>query len=126
MSVIAGDTYAERAIAGTLSARNNSTGLNASASAAALTALAARFKTQRVTTGSIAGTSSAEVTVTWTQAFADTNYTVAVDVVEGTATTDTIRILKIVSFSASQVVIRVHNDNGTARTGTLHLTAIHD
>ena len=85
------------------------------------------FKHTRLTTGSIGASSSAAVTHTWTTAFADANYTVAISVVEADTDVLTLHVDHIESISASQVVIRVENrDAGAARTGTLHLTATHD
>lgn len=84
-------------------------------------------QTKRVTTGSIAGASSASVTITWDTAFADANYTVTVGVLEADATTTTLRVHHIVSQSPTAVVVLVANDNAvTAKTGTLHAIAIHD
>lgn len=90
-------------------------------------AFASRFKGQRVTTGAIAGGATADVTLTWTTAFADANYTVTAEVVEGTAAMNTLTVRKIVSVTAAAVVVRVENQDGlNARTGTLHVIAIHD
>ncbi|MCI0402194.1 MAG: hypothetical protein L0212_01560 [Acidobacteria bacterium] len=85
------------------------------------------FKHRRVTTGSIAAGSHGSVTVNWTTAFVDANYTVNCSVVEATAGTNTLRIHHLESVAAGSVVVRVVNDDGTtAKTGTLHCTAIHD
>lgn len=79
---------------------------------------------ERVTTGSIAGSASADVTVTWDTAFPDTNYTATVGVEEANGD---LRIGCIKSRTTTQMVVRVDNRNAlSARTGTLHATAIAD
>jgi hypothetical protein len=87
---------------------------------------AIRTETVRVTTGSVAGASQAEVSVTFDKAFSDTNYTLMCQVEESTAATDTLKVLKIVSKSTTGCVVRVQNVNASARTGTLHVLAIGD
>jgi len=85
------------------------------------------FKHRRVTTGSVSASSSAAVTVSWTTAFADANYTATCSVVESTAGTNSLRIHHLESTSASSVVVRVVNDDtGAAHTGTVHCSAVHD
>jgi len=85
------------------------------------------FKHRRVSTGSIAASSSAAVTVSWTTAFADSNYTASCSVVEATAGTSSLRIHHLESVSTASVVVRVVNDDtSTAKTGTLHCSAVHD
>ena len=84
------------------------------------------IQTVRVTTGSVTGSAQAEITVTWPQAFASTNYTVSATVEEATAATDTLKVLKVVSRSTTDCVVRVQNVNASARTGTLHLIGISD
>ncbi len=87
----------------------------------------AGFKHRRVSTGSISASSSAAVTVSWTTAFADSNYTASCSVVEATAGTSSLRIHHLESVSASSVIVRVVNDDsGAAKSGTLHCTAMHD
>lgn len=85
----------------------------------------AGLESQRVTTGSVAATSAADVTVTWDTAFADTNYTVTASVVETTAGT-TLRVLKVLAQAAGSVTVRVYNDSAGAVTGTVHAIAIAD
>jgi len=87
---------------------------------------AIRTETVRLTTGSVGATSQAEVSVTFDKAFLDTNYTLFATVEEGTAGTDTLQVLKIVSKSTTGCVVRVQNVNASARTGTLHVVAIGD
>ena len=86
------------------------------------------FKHARTTTGSIALSSSAAVTVTWTTAFADANYTLCgVEVVEADTDVLTLHIDHVELVSASAVDVRVENrDAGAAKTGTLHVCAVHD
>jgi hypothetical protein len=80
------------------------------------------LKHQRVTTGAIGATSSVDVTLTWTSAFADANYTPVVSVVESTG----ILTATIKSFSASAVVVTVKNTSAGSLTGTLLAQAMHD
>ncbi|HXE75310.1 MAG TPA: right-handed parallel beta-helix repeat-containing protein [Candidatus Xenobia bacterium] len=118
-----GDTRLERSAADTLSTGSNdkfrfTTGIVADGGG---------FKHARVSTGSIAASSSAAVTVSWTTAFADANYTANCSVVEATAGANSLRMHHLESVSASSVVVRVVNDDGaTAKTGTVHCTAVHD
>lgn len=85
------------------------------------------FKHGRVTTGSIGASASAAVTLSWTTAFADANYTATCSVVEATAGTATLRLHHIESVAATGVTVRVVNDDtGVAHTGTLECLAIHD
>ncbi len=85
------------------------------------------FKHARVSTGSIAASSSAAVTVTWTSAFADANYTPICSVQEATAGTASLRVHHIQSIAAGSIVVRVVNDNtSSALTGTLVCQAVHD
>lgn len=87
---------------------------------------AARIRTKRVTTGSIAANATAMVVVTWGTPFADTAYTAVVVVLEGQLAA-TLKVEKIVAQTASSVTARVVNSDAlTARTGTLHAIAIHD
>jgi hypothetical protein len=82
---------------------------------------------KRVSTGSIAASSSAAVTVTWGAAFANTNYTVNCSVQEATASASTLRVHHIESLTTTTAVVRVVNDDtGAAHTGTLHCMAMHD
>lgn len=85
------------------------------------------FKHARVSTGSVGAAASAAVTLTWTTAFADANYSVTCSLQEATASTSTLRVHHIESVAAASVVVRVVNDDGAAaHTGTLHCTAVHD
>lgn len=85
------------------------------------------LKHARITTGSI-GTSGGSVTHTWATAFADTNYTVWPSVEDSTAQseTDGLRVAKVRSKAATQVIVDIDNLGAGAITGTLHLLAVHD
>lgn len=84
------------------------------------------IKGQRVTTGSISAGASALVTLTWSNAFVDANYTPTVSVLNSTAAAASLRIVHVESYTASQVVVRVENTSAGSLTGTLLVTAIHD
>lgn len=84
------------------------------------------IKHARLTTGSVAAGATALVTLTWSSAFADANYTVTVSLVEATAAVLSLHIIHIESVSASQVKIRVENTSAGALTGTLNVIALHD
>lgn len=81
------------------------------------------FKHMRLSTGSIAASSSADVTVTWTTSFADANYTIQAVVVESTGG---LQVVTVKSQSATQAVVKVTNNTGGSLTGTLNVIAIHD
>jgi len=84
------------------------------------------LKHGRVTTGSIGAGVSAVVTLTWTTAFADANYTVNASVLNSTAATASLKIVHIETQTAAAVTVRVENTSAGALTGTLHVIAIHD
>lgn len=84
------------------------------------------LKHTRVTTGSIAGGSTGLITITWTTAFADANYTVTADVIDSTTSSLSLSVVHIESVSASAVTVRVLNNAVGALTGTLNVIAIHD
>lgn len=80
----------------------------------------------RASTGSIAGGTTTQVTVTWPAAFSNTNYTAVVSVEEPTVGTN-LRVLKIISRTTTNMVVRVENTDAlNARTGTLHAIGIAD
>lgn len=82
---------------------------------------------KRVSTGSVAGGATAAVTITWDDAFADTDYTISAVIEEATAGTSTLRVHHVESRAVSECVVRVVNDEAvSARTGTVHCIAIHD
>lgn len=84
------------------------------------------IKHARVTTGSVATLSSALVTITWTTAFADANYTVTADVLETTTSNVSMSVVHIESVTASAVTVRVYNASAGSLTGTVQVIAIHD
>lgn len=80
----------------------------------------------RVSTGSVAGGASVNVTAPFAVPFVDTNYTVTAAVEEGTAG-DNLRVRKVLSRATNSVTVLVANsDTLNARTGTVHVLAIHD
>lgn len=85
-----------------------------------------RIRTKRVTTGSIAGNGEATVTVIWDLAFADSNYTAVVSVLEDS--TIGLQVRRIMTQTAGAITVRVANvmDITNPHTGTLHAVAIHD
>lgn len=84
-----------------------------------------KIRTARASTGSVAGGGTANVTVNF-DAFADTNFTASATVDEGTAG-DSLRVLKVLSRMAGSVTVLVVNQDAlNARTGTVHVLAIHD
>jgi hypothetical protein len=87
---------------------------------------ASGFKHKRLTTGSVAANTDAAVTVNWTTAFADANYTVSCALVDATASASALKIIHIDSYTAASVIVRVRNDSAGALTGTLHVIAVHD
>lgn len=86
----------------------------------------AGFKHGRVTTGSITAGASANVTLTWTSAFADANYTVSASVEDSTAATASLSVVHVESKIAASVTVRVLNSAAGDLTGTLNVIAIHD
>lgn len=84
------------------------------------------FKHARVTTGSVSAGSTALVTVTWTTAFADANYTCNASVLDSTTSSLSLSVVHLETISASAVTVRVLNNAVGSLTGTLHLSCIHD
>jgi hypothetical protein len=84
------------------------------------------WKHQNVSTGSIASSGAADVTLTWTTAFADASYDPICGVIGSQASNSDLRLHHIESISASALVARVINDDSTnPHTGTLVCTAMH-
>lgn len=78
----------------------------------------------RITTGSIAKSTTTAVTLTWPSAFADTAYTPVVGVVDSSGF---LAVVDIASFTNAEVVVNViNNDSANPHTGTLTAIAIHD
>lgn len=84
------------------------------------------MKHQRVTTGSIAGGANALVTLTWTSAFADANYTAVAEVLDATAAVASLQVIHIEAIAAASVKVRINNTAAGALTGTLQVIAMHD
>lgn len=84
------------------------------------------LKHKRVSTGSINGAATALVTITWTTAFPDANYTVQSSVVDSTNSSLSLSIVHIETITASAVTVRVINNAVGALTGIVHAIAIHD
>ncbi|MEN3369944.1 MAG: trimeric autotransporter adhesin [Verrucomicrobiota bacterium] len=84
------------------------------------------LKHKRVTTGSVSAGSTALVTVTWSTAFADANYTVTPSVTDSTTSSLSLSVVHVESVTASAVTVRVLNNAITSLTGTLNVIAIHD
>lgn len=84
------------------------------------------FKHARVTTGSVAAGSTALVTVTWSTAFADANYTVQASVLDSTTTSLSLSVVHIESVVAGSITVRVLNNSVGSLTGTIHCVAVHD
>ena len=84
------------------------------------------WKHQNISTGSVASSGAADVTLTWTAAFADTSYDPICEVIGSQASNSDLRLHHIESISAASVVARVVNDDtAAAHTGTLVCTAMH-
>jgi hypothetical protein len=81
---------------------------------------------KRLTTGSIGGASRTDVVVTWPTAFADTNYTFQVFIIDTSAAGIGMRVERVRAQTASTITVQVVNDAAGALTGTLHCIAIHD
>lgn len=84
------------------------------------------LKHSRVTTGSVSAGSTALVTITWSTAFADANYTVAASVVEATTSSLSLSVVHVESVTASAVTVRVLNNAVGSLTGTVNVIAMHD
>lgn len=87
---------------------------------------ASRIKHKRITTGSINAGASALITITWTTAFADSNYSVTASVVDSTAAIASLKIVHIESVGAASITVRVENTSAGPLTGTIHAIAVHD
>jgi hypothetical protein len=84
------------------------------------------WKHQNVSTGSVASSASADVTLTWTAAFADASYDPICNVIGSQASNSDLRLHHIESVSSTALVARIVNDDtATAHSGTLVCTAMH-
>lgn len=83
-------------------------------------------KHARVATGSVASAAAPLITITWATPFADANYTVAASVLEGSATSLSLRVAHVETITAEAVTVRLKNDAAGALSGTVHVIAVHD
>jgi len=86
-------------------------------------------RTARVSGPAMSASTTADITVTWATPFADTNYTVAVNVQENLSTVaNGVIVRQIRSKTADGIVVRVSNGSQVFAAGdiTLHATATHD
>lgn len=83
---------------------------------------------KRVSTGSIGGTTRAEVLVTWASTFNDTSYTVTCNVEDSTtaAATQGLTFERLRTKSATQIGLVINNPTGGAITGTIDCVGHHD
>jgi len=84
------------------------------------------LKHQRVTTGSIGAAGTATVTLTWTAAFADTNYTPVCSVISPTVAATGLVMVTVGAKTAAKVDAFVSNTSAGALTGQLDCIAMHD
>lgn len=83
----------------------------------------------RQPTGSIAGGASADVVATFDSPFADANYTVSAlaEEIGGGLAAATLEVRRVLARNAADVHLRVINhDSLNARSGLVHVIAIHD
>ncbi len=84
------------------------------------------WKHQNVSTGSVASSSGADVTLTWTAAFADASYDPMCTVIGSQASNSDLHLHHIESISATALVARIVNDDASnPHSGTLVCTAMH-
>jgi hypothetical protein len=84
------------------------------------------WKHQNVSTGSVSSNGAADVTLTWTTAFADANYDPICTVIGSQASNSDLRLHHIESLSSTALMVRVVNDDSSnAHSGTLVCTAMH-
>lgn len=82
------------------------------------------LKVQQVSTGSIGAGARSDVTLTWSAAFADTNYVPTCTVVDTSAAGAGLRLERIRSVTTTAIVVQVINDSDRSLTGTLNCNAI--
>jgi hypothetical protein len=80
----------------------------------------------RLSTGSVAGTSRADVTVTWAVAFPDVNYTPVCSVLDTSGAGLGLVFERIRVQLALSMTVQVFNQSAGALTGTLNCFAFHD
>lgn len=82
------------------------------------------FKHGRTTTGSIALSTTVDITITFATTFANANFTPVVSIIDSS---NQLQILGIKSQAAANIVVTVkNNDAGGAHTGSLAWIASHD
>ena len=81
---------------------------------------------QRVTTGSLTTATYNNITITWTTAFADANYTASCSVLSSVSAAQGLEVDHIQSIGAASIVVTVNNPTGGSLTGTLECLAVHD
>lgn len=74
----------------------------------------------------VGGSSAANVTHTWTTAFADANYTVSADIELDDDSNISAPDWYIRSVTSSATTVRVVNNSVTQQTFVVHLLAVHD
>ena len=78
----------------------------------------------RAATGSVLGAANATVAVTLVPPMADTDFTVSAAVLDAA---NNLRVLNVVSQTASTVTVRVNNSDAiNAASGTVNVLAVHD
>lgn len=110
-------------LVGALNKAAGTTGLGGPAAASRLATRTVRAG--RAGTGAVAGTGQSDVTFVWSSPFDDDAYTVHVTVEQDTAG-DGLRVRRVRSRTASQVVVNVQNTALGSTSGTLHVIAVHD
>jgi len=105
----------------------NSAGLSAGGPCTGGAAPSLTLKAQRVTTGACVNT-GCSVTLTWTVAFADADYTVTCSVEDSTAQSELtgLRVAKVRVKVAASVTVDIDNFSAGDITGTLNCMASHD
>lgn len=78
---------------------------------------------QRMSTGALAANAKTQITLTWANPFADTNYSVVASVVDSNTA---LSIEQIVSYTTTAVTVNIYNAASVAVTGTLIVIAVHD
>lgn len=82
------------------------------------------MRTVRGDTGAVAASATANVTVSWDEAFPDLAYVVSV-VLESTEHPGLV-ILRVTSRTTTSVTLRIQNNATTPKAATIHVLAVHD
>jgi hypothetical protein len=86
--------------------------------------LGGNLQAARAQIGQVPAGASVLVTVAWPAGFQSLDYTAVVSVAEGIVAGPSLRVLKIESQSRTAIAVRVQNDAGSPRAGTLHAIAV--